>query len=212
MSRELTQCDNCEKYVDDSIIRKLKVPAGYLELCNSCYDTESTLRQDTPKQYSLDEPLTIDERVSTKYVGDFAPHKVETDLHNRLQRHVMENHKEYFNQEIEANSKLSIEELRDRILAFAEDYHGAEVAAIRIKTKMHGASTRFNQLLMKLTDTEKKELRESDKRYIPAPLANPLKQKEKRVKLANRAEDDLRKLFPDFTDEQITTMLTGKKV
>ena len=75
------------------------------------------------------------EQVSTKYTGDFAPYKVEADLNARLKRHVMEKHQEYFNQEIEANSELSIEELRDRILELAEEYHGVETEAIRVKTK-----------------------------------------------------------------------------
>lgn len=205
----LTQCDVCETYVTTKIIRKLKVPSGYLELCNDCFDTESAIPFHDYKTKSkiVHKPDTI----STKYVGDFAPHKVTTDLHDRLKRYVMEKHQEYFNQEIKANANLSIEELRDRILKLAEDYHGAEANAIRIKTKMHGASTRFNELLTKLTDNERKELRENDKRYIPAPLANPMKQAEKKAKLVNKAESDLRKLFPNFSDEQIKNMLTGGK-
>ena len=181
MSNSLTQCDICEEYIDTKKIRKLKIPTGYLELCHTCYNTESTTAPTPPtKAPTKYEPLTIDDKVSIKYVGDFAPYKVENDVNDRLKNFVMDKHQEYFNQEVEANSSLSIEELRDRILQFAEDYHGAEAEAIRIKTKMHGASTRFNQLLNELTDTEKKELRESDKRYIPAPLANPMKQVEKR--------------------------------
>ena len=217
MSESLTQCDNCETYVADSLIRKLRVPSGYLELCNKCFDNESRIRKESSdissKSIIPQTPYThnIQEQVSTKYTGDFAPHKVELDLSSRLKRYVMEKHQEYFNQEIEENANLSVEQLRDRILTLAEEYHGAETEAIRIKTKMHGASSRFNKLLEQLTETEKSELRENDKRYIPTPLANPLKQIEKKQKLAASAEDNLRALFPNFTDEQITMMLTGKK-
>ena len=218
MSESLIQCDGCETYVDDSIIRKLRVPAGFLELCNKCFDEELRIRKeskptpiDTSASPSATNTYNIQDQVSTKYTGDFAPHKVESDLNSRLKRFVMEKHQEYFNQEIEENVNLSIEQLRDRILTLAEEYHGVETEAIRIKTKMHGASSRFNKLLEQLTETEKGELRENDKRYIPAPLANPLKQIEKRHKIAASAEDNLRALFPNFTDEQITMMLTGKK-
>ena len=76
---------------------------------------------------------------------------------------------------------------------------------------MHGASSRFNKLLEQLTENEKKELRDNDKRYIPAPLANPLKEHAKKKKIAASAADNLRALFPDFSDEQISAMLTGKK-
>ena len=223
----LIQCDGCEKYIDDSTRRRLRVPTANLDLCELCYETESKLINEQSEQstkFGEGIPLTEDEKIllntdnevipeplPASYTGYFAPFKIEENLNARLKHYVMEKHQEYFNQEIERNANLTIEQLRDRILELAEEYHGAETEAIRIKTKMHGASSQFNDLKDKLSDYEKKEIRENDKLYVPAPLANPLKQAAKRKKITKDAESNLRALFPNFNDEQITAILIGKK-
>lgn len=146
------------------------------------------------------------------------PSTIVRDYVKALSDYTTTNHMSFFNQEVESISDLSLDEVRQRIITWAEALFGVDAEAARLRNKKTAAISVFQDKLKKLSETEKQAVLEQDKLYVvqPRKLANPNKKPKvtretstAKRKPASTLQDDMTKLFGDSAAEKLRKLMEG---
>jgi uncharacterized protein YbcI len=212
MSTESQNCDSCSNSFSSEEIERVKSKNGaVLELCPDCakLEHEALAAQAPEVKPNL---LQFTQQGPQKNSGGVDFIEEEHKLSVKIQDFLKHNYMDFFNQEVTEIKELSIEQLKDRILAWSEEYFGKEADAIRVRVKKQAALSTFNARVSKLSESEKAALKEKDKNYAVAnkpvkPLADPMKalnQKKKAIKTIEEkgkalglSDEAMAKLFGD---------------